>query len=97
MIPPMLSPFMINPWMDYYGVQAGSGISGFSGLPVQRGHGLFGTIFSKAVRPLLGYLGKLGMSTGASLVKDIAGGRNLKEASKERLKEAGKEALREAF
>jgi hypothetical protein len=84
---------MNNPYIDYYRQQAGSGIPGFEGLQYQRGHGFFGRIFGSVVKPLLGYLGKLGLSTGVNVASDFLAGKNIKESAKERLKEAGKSAF----
>jgi hypothetical protein len=41
----------------------------------------------------LGYLGKLGLSTGVNFASDYLAGKNIKESAKERLKEAGKSAF----
>jgi len=45
------------------------------------------------LKPLLGYFGKLGLSTGVNLASDYLAGKNFKESAKERVKEAGKTAL----
>jgi hypothetical protein len=82
-----------NPYIQYYYDQAGSGVAGFEGVQYQRGHGFFGRLFGSIIRPLLGYLGKLGLSTGVNVASDYLEGKNIKEAAQDRLKEAGKTAL----
>ena len=80
---------MPNPYVEYYRTQAGTGLVGFQGVRHQRGHGFFGRILSKAVYPLLRFLGKQAVTTGANLASDmIVDKKNFKDAAKERLNEA---------
>ena len=81
---------------SYYLNQAGSGIPGFQGIQFQRGHGFFGNLFSTIVKPLLGYLGKMALSSGAAIATDVASGRNWKEAAKEHGKSAATRIFAEA-
>jgi hypothetical protein len=74
----------------YYINQAGSGLPGFEGVRYQRGHGFFGRVFKTALMPLLKFLGKRAVASGADIVGDVLEGRNIKESAKER----GKEAIR---
>jgi len=80
---------------DYYDNQSGSGMPVYVGRRHQRGHGLaqtIGGLFKRYVIPFVAprakQLGKqlLGnvMRTGMEVVGDVAEGRNLKEAVKER-------------
>jgi hypothetical protein len=83
---------MSNPYINYYKHQAGTGLAGFQGLRYQRGSGFFGRLVSKAVFPLLRFLGERAITTGADIAKDvIVNKRNLKEAAKERLENEGRE------
>ena len=83
---------MSNPYIDYYTRQAGTGIAGFQGYRYQRGHEFFGRLISKAVFPLLKFLGKRALSTGADIATDvIVNKRNIADAAKERLETEGRE------
>jgi len=98
-------------YMDYYRAQSGSGIPIFIGHRGQRGHGL-GSILSGFFRTALPIVkkglihlgksvgkqaGKQALSTGYDIVKDIAEGRNPKEAVKERAKEGINQFIPGAF
>ena len=83
---------MSNPYIDYYTQQAGTGLAGFQGYRYQRGHGFFGRLISKAVFPLLKFLGKRALSTGADIATDVlVNKRNIADAAKERLENEGRE------
>ena len=83
---------MSNPYIDYYTQQAGTGLTGFQGYRYQRGHGFFGRLISKAVFPLLKFLGKRALTTGADIATDVlVNKRNIAEAAKERLENEGRE------
>ena len=69
--------------------QAGTGITGYSVIRYQKGHGFFGKIFSSAVLPILKYLGKKSLSTGVSVGADVLQGENLKKTMKKSLKSTG--------
>jgi hypothetical protein len=75
---------------DYYVNQAGSGLSGFEGVRYQRGHGFFGRFFKSAIIPMLKFLGKRALSTGADLATDVLEGKPIKESAKARGIEAMK-------
>lgn len=80
-----------NAYEQYYMRQAqggGSGLPIFRGVGVQRGYGL-GNLLNAAVRMLVpGLSGKAllkqGLSTGANILRDVLGGRSLKQSAKER-------------
>lgn len=85
---------------NYYLTQAGSGVSGFfSGQQYQKGYGFFGRLLSSAVMPILRFLGKSVLNTGANIASDIVDTddfslNNVKDISKKRLREATKDALK---
>jgi hypothetical protein len=82
----------MNPLIEYYKDQAGSGLVGFHGVKYQRGHGFFGRILSKAVFPLLRFLGAKALSTGAQVATDVlTDDKDWKESMKTRFKAAGKD------
>jgi hypothetical protein len=82
---------------SYYVNQAGTGITGYSGIRYQKGHGFFGKIFSTAVLPILKYLGKKALSTGVSIGADVLQGENLKKTMKKRLKSTGLDIAEDAL
>src|SRR6266700_295233 len=83
---------MTNPYIDYYVTQAGTGIAGFQGVRHQRRHGFFGRLMSKAVYPLLRFLGKRAVGVGADIASDvILDNKNLRESAEGRLKDEGKQ------
>jgi len=51
--------------------QAGNGISGFSGVRYQKGHGFFGRLINNAVLPLIKFLGKNFLNAGAKVANDL--------------------------
>ena len=65
----------------------------------QRGYGLGGVFRSagRYVSPILGEVGKIGVTAGADLVKNLLGdvidGKSVKEAARERGRQAGKQSL----
>ena len=82
-----------QPYIEYYGKQAGGGgFPVFRGLPVQRGHGLLGSL-AKIVRPLIkpviSMLRKTAFKTGIDVVGDVGKGVPLPTALKRRAAEAG--------
>jgi len=86
---------MHNPYVEYFRTQAGTGLTGFQGIKHQRGHGFFGRIFSKAVYPLLRFLGKQAITTGANLASDVfLDKKNIKDAAKDRLNEAAEDIVK---
>lgn len=83
---------MSNPYRDYYITQAGTGISGFAGVRYQKGHGFFGRLLSKAVFPLMRFLGKKATSVGANIASDVLlNKKDWRESAKDRLVEGGKD------
>ena len=48
----------MNPLIEYYTNQAGTGITPFSGVRYQKGAGFFGRLVTKTILPLLRMLGK---------------------------------------
>ena len=82
---------------NYYVNQSGTGITGYSGIRYQKGHGFFRKIFSSAVLPILKYLGKKALSTGVSIGADVLQGENLKKTMKKRLKSTGLDIAEDAL
>lgn len=86
---------------DYYLSQAGSGISGFSGIRYQRGSGFFGRLISGGILPIikkvLPYLGKKAMDVGLDIADDVMGGENFKESAQKRLKGSAKGVAADAI
>ena len=90
----------MNPYASYYVNQAGSGLSGFSGVRYQRGHGFFGRLFSGVgsfVKDLLPAIGKRALPSGIALAQDILSGENVLKSAKSRLIEAGKNVADETL
>ena len=76
----------------YYINQAGTGLAGFQGVRYQRGHGFFGRMLSKAVFPLLRFLGTKAAGVGANIANDVfIDKKDWKESTKHRLEDEGKE------
>jgi hypothetical protein len=69
----------------YYETQAGTGISGFSGVRYQKGNGFFGRFISGAVLPILKYFGKKVLHTGANVATDMLDGGDFKKVLKKNL------------
>jgi len=84
-------------YTTYYVQQAGTGISGFSGVKYQRGHGFFGRIFSNTILPMLKYLGKKALNTGVNIGGDLLQGENFKTSAKRRLKSTGFDLAEDAI
>jgi hypothetical protein len=83
---------MCNPFIEYYKDQAGSGITGFQGVRYQRGHGFFGRLLSKAIYPLLRFLGKQAFSTGVDIASDVIEKKKpWKQSARDRFKETGQQ------
>ncbi len=81
----------MNPYIEYYTHQAGTGLAGFQGIRYQRGSGFLGRLLSKAVFPLMRFFGKRAAITGANIASDVLlNNKNLKESAKARLTDEGK-------
>lgn len=86
---------MPNPYIKYYKEQAGTGIT-YQGVRYQRGHGFFGRILSKAIYPLLRFMGKQALGTAANIASDvILDKQNFKESAKKRLNETAEDITKE--
>ncbi|MDI9311994.1 MAG: hypothetical protein QM535_17405 [Limnohabitans sp.] len=86
---------------SYYITQAGSGLSGFRGVRYQRGYGFFGRLLSGAVYPMLRFLGKNLLKTGANVANDLLESGdfskdNFKNVAMRNVKSRSKEAFDEA-
>lgn len=70
----------------YYVEQAGNGIplQVFYGTRSQRGHGFFGRLISRAVLPLLRYLGGKAIDTGKHIYEDFKSGIDITDSFKNR-------------
>ena len=82
----------MNPYTQYYTNQIG-GISGFSGVRYQRGHGFFGRLFSGIggfLRSIAPSLGKRALPSAIGLAEDIISSEIVAKSAKHRLIEAGK-------
>ncbi len=66
-----------NSFAAYYVNQAGTGISSYSRVKYQKGHGFFGKILSGEFLPILKFLGKKALSTGLNIGTDYLQGENL--------------------
>ncbi len=85
---------MSNPYNDYYQEQAGTGIQGFEGVKLQRGHGFFGRVLNRAIYPLLKFLGKQALNTGVNIGTDVIENKQgWRESTKSRMKETGQNVL----
>jgi hypothetical protein len=86
---------MINPYIQYYNNQVGTGLPVFQGVRTQKGHGFFGRIiggigsFIKSLAP--GLLSAL-LPSATGLAQDVIEGKNFKDSAKSRLVDAGKSA-----
>lgn len=87
----------MNPYNTYYVNQAGSGISVYSGSRYQRGHGLFGKLFSSAILPALKFLGKQALGTGVNVAQDVLHGENFKKSVIRRAKQSGRNTASSAI
>ena len=70
----------------YYLDQAGNGVplQAFYGMRSQRGHGFFGRLISRAVLPLLRYLGSKALDTGKNIYEDFKSGIDITDSFKNR-------------
>jgi hypothetical protein len=75
---------------NYYVTQAGNGLQGFEGVRYQRGHGFLGRFLKSAIVPMLKFLGKRALSSGADIASDVLEGKPIKAAAKARGIEAMK-------
>lgn len=96
-------------WQSYYTAQArqtGHGLSGFEGIPYQRGYGL-GSFFRGLLRMIIPVaksagksaikaIGKEALATGASIAGDLVQGRDLKSAVEEHGRNAAGNLLTKA-
>lgn len=96
-------------WSSYYLAQAkqtGHGLSGFEGIPYQRGHGL-GSFFRGLLRMIVPVaktvgksaikaIGKEALSAGANIAGDLVRGRDLKQTVKEHGRNAAGNLLTKA-
>jgi hypothetical protein len=91
----------MNPYIQYYNTQVGTGLAGFQGLRYQKGHGWFGRLFSNVVLPLVKQvipaLGKRALPSGISFAQDILSGENVGRSAIKRLKEAGRNIADESL
>lgn len=78
---------------NYYLSQAGSGLSGFSGIRYQKGGGIFGSIWSRIGLPVLKFLGKQLASSGLSIAADALDGKDFKKSAVSQLKQGGKNTV----
>jgi hypothetical protein len=102
-------PYNDNVWIDYYLSQAkqtGHGMSGYQGIPYQRGSGL-GSFFGRLLRTILPVakrigksalktVGKEALNMGAAVMNDVVQGKNIKQSVKKRGAKAGKNLLYKA-
>jgi len=102
-------PFNDKIWFDYYHEQArqvGHGISGFQGMPYQRGSGLgsfFGRLF-RSILPVAKRVGKSALMTigreavdmGSNVLNDLTEGRNFKQTLQDHGKKAGQNLVKKA-
>lgn len=89
---------MVNSYEQYYLEQAGSGLTVYQGVPYQRGHGFFGTLFSTLIKPLGKYLGRQALDTGVRVGSDLLSGKSsMKEALKNNFKLTGKKILDDGY
>lgn len=88
---------MVNSYDEYYIEQAGSGFTPYQGLPYQRGHGFFGSLFSSIIKPLGRYFGKQALNTGVRLGSDVLSGENVMESLKRNLKKTGEKVLDDGY
>jgi len=102
-------PFDDKLWFDYYHEQAkqvGHGISGYQGMPYQRGNGLgsfFGRLF-RAILPVAKRVGKSALKSvgrealnmGTNVIGDLSEGRNIKASLKQHGLKAGRNILDKA-
>lgn len=95
---------MADPYEAYYYRQAtGAGLPVFSGVSVQRGHGI-GNLLNAAFRliaPVIKSAGrgilKQGVNTGATILTDVLGGESLKQSAHRRAVEGGKNLMVKAL
>lgn len=83
----------MNPLAEYYVNQAGTGLSGFSGLRYQRGNGWFTNILSRVGLPILKFLGKQALSSGLNIASDALEGKAIKESALSEIKNTGRNTL----
>ena len=86
---------MTNPYIEYYRVQAGSGLTAYEGVQYQRGHGFFGPGLLKFFSPILKWFGNKAVSTAVKVGSDFLGGKNIKDSLTENLKRTGADMLDE--
>lgn len=80
----------MNEEEQYFMQQAGTGIAVHQGFKHQKGYNFWGKLI-KWVSPIVRFLGRTALSTGADIAEDvIVNDKDLKESVKERVAEAGK-------
>ena len=80
--------------------QCGHGLSGFSGVRYQKGFGLLGNLFAKALPYLKQfgkYIGKKLLGVGTDIAGDITEGKPIKESVKKRLKASASEVAQDGM
>lgn len=92
----------MNELQQYYEAQAGTGLAGFRGVRFQKGGNFFGRLLSGTVFPLLRFLGKSALKTGANVATDLLDSNdfslsNLKNITKTRAKESARDAFEKGF
>ena len=80
---------------EYYTRQAGTGIAGYSGVRYQKGNGFFGRLITGAVLPVLRYLGRQALKTGANVAQDVLDGQEFNKAVKTNLNTSAREVAYE--
>ena len=103
-------PFDDKVWLEYYVGQAKQtghgGMTGFQGIPYQRGNGLgsfFGRLF-RSILPVAKNIGKSALKTvgkealhlGANVMNDVVQGRNVKQALKKQGKKSTQKLINRA-
>ena len=83
----------MNPVTEYYVNQAGTGLSGFTGLRYQRGAGWLSNIWSQVGLPVLKFLGRQALSSGLSVAQDAIEGKNVKQSAIGQLKNSGRNTI----
>ena len=75
------------------GCQCGNGLAGFEGVRYQKGFGLLGNLFAKALPYLKQfgkYIGKKLLGLGSDIASDVVDGKPIKESVKQRVKSSAK-------
>ena len=89
----------MNPYIDYYCNQAGSGFTTYSGVRYQKGSGMLGRWFGKVlsvILPAVKYMGVKGLKTAAEIGSDYLNGEDMKLSVQNRLKKNAKDLIHDA-